>query len=128
MVPGKARLGFNSFGEGTVVKYARCPGSVKPTQSRRCFDCIAVSTNFLRGADIMNFVIHGISFTTLSLLSRNPVARSLEPSGSGGGTVLVYFILAECRLILPEAQAPQPDRDVHDGALIRVAAHHRAGR
>ena len=29
---------------------------------------------------------------------------------------LVYFILAECRLILSEAQAPQPDHDVHDGA------------
>src|SRR5262249_37423319 len=29
---------------------------------------------------------------------------------------LVYVILAECRLILPEAQAPQPDHDVHDGA------------
>jgi hypothetical protein len=26
---------------------------------------------------------------------------------------LVYLILAECRLILPEAQAPQPDHDVH---------------
>jgi hypothetical protein len=29
---------------------------------------------------------------------------------------LVYLILAECRLILPEAQAPQPDHDVHDNA------------
>jgi hypothetical protein len=29
---------------------------------------------------------------------------------------LVYVILAECRLILPEAQAPQPDHNVHDGA------------
>ena len=29
---------------------------------------------------------------------------------------LVYLILAECRLILPEAQAPQPDHNVHDGA------------
>src|ERR1700719_2080468 len=29
---------------------------------------------------------------------------------------LVYFILAECRLILPEAQAQQPDHNVHDGA------------
>ena len=27
---------------------------------------------------------------------------------------LVYVILAECRLILPEAQAPQPDHNVHD--------------
>ena len=26
---------------------------------------------------------------------------------------LVYLVLAECRLILPEAQAPQPDHDVH---------------
>src|ERR1700732_3781939 len=36
---------------------------------------------------------------------------------------LVYLILAECRLRLPEAQAPQPDHDVHDGApKLRVAA------
>jgi hypothetical protein len=29
---------------------------------------------------------------------------------------LVYVILAESCLILPEAQAPQPDHNVHDGA------------
>ena len=29
---------------------------------------------------------------------------------------LVYLIFAECRLILPEAQAPQPDHNVHSGA------------
>jgi hypothetical protein len=29
---------------------------------------------------------------------------------------LVYLILAECRLILPETQASQPDHNVHDGA------------
>ena len=29
---------------------------------------------------------------------------------------LVYLIFAECSLILPEAQAPQPDHNVHDGA------------
>ena len=29
---------------------------------------------------------------------------------------LVYLILAEDRLILPEAQAPQPDHNVHRGA------------
>jgi hypothetical protein len=28
----------------------------------------------------------------------------------------VYLIVAECRLILPEAQAPQPDHDVHNDA------------
>ena len=33
-----------------------------------------------------------------------------------GRTVLVYLILAECCLVLPEAQAPQPDHNVHDGA------------
>ena len=32
---------------------------------------------------------------------------------------LVYVILAEDRLVLPEAQAPQPDHDVHDGAHNR---------
>ena len=31
----------------------------------------------------------------------------------------VYVIVAEYRLILPEAQAPQPDHDVHDGAYNR---------
>src|SRR6476646_4311401 len=32
---------------------------------------------------------------------------------------LVYLILAECRLILPEAQAPQPDHNVHACARNR---------
>ena len=36
---------------------------------------------------------------------------------------LVYLILAECRLILPEAQAPQPDHNVHDGAPQSGVAH-----
>src|SRR5215471_16745005 len=35
---------------------------------------------------------------------------------------LVYLILAECRLILSEAQAPQPDHDVHGGALNGLPA------
>ena len=33
---------------------------------------------------------------------------------------LVYRILAEYRLILPEAQAPQPDHNVHDKRPIAV--------
>ena len=32
---------------------------------------------------------------------------------------LVYLIFAECRLVLPEAQAPQPDHNVHDGVHNR---------
>ena len=32
---------------------------------------------------------------------------------------LVYLVLAECRLVLFEAQAPQPDHNVHDGAYNR---------
>jgi hypothetical protein len=32
---------------------------------------------------------------------------------------LVYLILAECRLVPSEAQAPQPDYNVHDGAPTR---------
>ena len=37
---------------------------------------------------------------------------------------LVYVILAENRLVLAEAQAPQPDHDVHDGApYSRFAGH-----
>src|SRR5262245_40221746 len=42
---------------------------------------------------------------------------------------LVDVILAECRLILPEAQAPQPDHNVHDGApTIGGGAHHPPGK
>ena len=37
---------------------------------------------------------------------------------------LVYVILAEDRLVLTEAQAPQPDHNVHDGA----GAHNRGWR
>ena len=40
---------------------------------------------------------------------------------------LVYLILAEGRLVLPEAQAPQPDHNVHDGALQSGAALSSAG-
>ena len=36
---------------------------------------------------------------------------------------LVYVILAEDRLVLPEAQAPQPDHDVHDGAPYSGLLH-----
>ena len=36
---------------------------------------------------------------------------------------LVYVILAECRLVLPEAQAPQPDYNVHDGARTQGVPH-----
>ena len=32
---------------------------------------------------------------------------------------LVYLVLAECRLLLPEAEAPQPDHDVHRDAYKR---------
>jgi hypothetical protein len=38
---------------------------------------------------------------------------------------LVYVILAEDRLVLPEAQAPQPEHNVHDGAHNQWCAHHR---
>src|SRR6516162_5655984 len=42
---------------------------------------------------------------------------------------LLYLVLAECRLILPEAQAPQPDHDVHFGApTIGGGAHHLPGQ
>jgi hypothetical protein len=36
---------------------------------------------------------------------------------------LVYVILAEDRLVLSEAQAPQPDHNVHDGAHKRGCGH-----
>jgi hypothetical protein len=36
---------------------------------------------------------------------------------------LVYVVLAEDRLVLPEAQAPQPDHNVHDGAPTRHCGH-----
>ena len=42
---------------------------------------------------------------------------------------LVYVILAEDRLVLREAQAPQPDHDVHDGRpSIMGGAYHRPGK
>ena len=36
---------------------------------------------------------------------------------------LVYLVVAERSLILPEAQAPQPDHDVHDDAPCCVSQH-----
>src|SRR6185436_12459974 len=33
---------------------------------------------------------------------------------------LVYLVLAECRLVSFEAQAPQPNRDIHDGVPLRL--------
>ena len=36
---------------------------------------------------------------------------------------LVYLILAECSLILPEAEAPQPDHNVHDETRVSVTQH-----
>ena len=42
---------------------------------------------------------------------------------------LIYLVVAECRLVLPEAQAPQPDHNVHDGApTIGGGAHHLLGK
>ena len=41
---------------------------------------------------------------------------------------LVYLVLAECRLVLPEAQAPQPDHNVHDGAPTRGWRTSSSGR
>ena len=35
----------------------------------------------------------------------------------------VYVVLAECRLVVSKAKAPQPDHDVHDGAP-RFALEH----
>ena len=52
--------------------------------------------------------------------------RRQAPSGLSclrPGIPLVYVILAECRLILPEAQAPQPDHNVHDGRLQSGVTH-----
>src|SRR5262245_54666267 len=40
---------------------------------------------------------------------------------------LVYVILAECRLVLPEAQAPQPDHNVHWNAPQSAAAPSSTG-
>ena len=36
---------------------------------------------------------------------------------------LVYLVIAECRLVSFEAQAPQPTSDVHRGAPVRLALH-----
>ena len=40
---------------------------------------------------------------------------------------LVYLVLAEDRLVFPEAQAPQPDHNVHDGAHNRGRRTSSAG-
>ena len=40
---------------------------------------------------------------------------------------VVDLILAECRLILFEAKAPQPTSDVHGGAPVRLALHNPPG-
>ena len=47
-----------------------------------------------------------------------PNPSVLPPSGSGEPPL--YVILAEGRLVLPEAQAPQPDHNVHDMSQSRV--------
>ena len=40
-----------------------------------------------------------------------------------GQDLLIYLVLAESRLVLLEAQAPQPDHNVHHGApKLMVAA------
>src|SRR5262249_29178044 len=41
---------------------------------------------------------------------------------------LVYLVLAEYRLILPEAQAPQPDHNVHDSAQTQGCGPSLCGR
>ena len=46
-----------------------------------------------------------------------------------GQDALVYLVLAEYRLILFEAQAPQPNHHVHDGCpSIMGGAHHLPGK
>ena len=40
---------------------------------------------------------------------------------------VVDLILAECRLILFEAKAPQPTSDVHGGVPVRLALHDPPG-
>jgi hypothetical protein len=41
---------------------------------------------------------------------------------------LIYLIVAECGLILPETKAAQPDNNVHDDAPQSGATHHPAIR
>jgi hypothetical protein len=50
----------------------------------------------------------------LSKTGSIPIGRRLVPEA--GKDRLVDVIVAEGRLIHPEAQAPQPDHNVHDGA------------
>ena len=60
---------------------------------------------------------HGVQTT------RRRVPSGSHASGSGEPSRLCHS--RGDRLVLPEAQTPQPDHDVHDGApLLRVAAHH----
>ena len=61
----------------------------------------------------------------LAAVSNNGDAEVLEVLRRQiGQNRLVYLILAECRLILPEAQAPQPNHDVHGSAHNRWWRYH----
>jgi hypothetical protein len=60
-----------------------------------------------------------LAFTPASRLPNSPATRCQAPSvlvRQARKNRLVYVILAKCRLVLPEAQAPQPDHNVHEGA------------
>ena len=51
-------------------------------------------------------------------------------AGQRGQNLGIDVILTECRLVLPEAQTPQPDQNVHDGAhseLPRIMVLARGG-
>ena len=54
------------------------------------------------------------SFNTVSKRRDAKLLQGLRASGSENR--LVYVILAEDRLVLAEAQAPQPEHNVHRGA------------
>src|SRR5262249_15632822 len=71
--------------------------------------------------------VNGQRFTALVVTQRSDSIEQLEPVTDCSDAELlqdlvrqarqdrlVNLILAECRLILPEAQAPQPDHDVHN--------------
>ena len=49
-------------------------------------------------------------------MAREYLARCVANPLQAAANRLVYVVLAECRLIFPEAQAPQPDHNVHGSA------------
>jgi hypothetical protein len=100
------------------VKVLRLPSAAKPLRAASG----QIAFGFWKNSWMVGSRMH-------NLLARgNPHGCAAEPGHNAFVPSFVrqarhdlfgYFVLAECSLIFPEAQAPQPDHDVHDGAHNR---------